>query len=166
MCRIQRLLWRTSESRDNPMWANFGELCCVVSCRVVCAVWCVVLCCDVWHAEKFPCVRSQRPRVHVQNVSVHHAHMLKHMCAWCRHTRGRFLNVHTGVLIGHHHTTHHTHHNTHNTPQHTTHKTTHNTTTTQHHTQQHTETETERDRERRQRERREDERRKTREDER
>ena len=37
-----------------------------------------------------PCVRSKRPRVYR-----HHAHMLKHMCAWCRCTRGAFWTCHT-----------------------------------------------------------------------
>ena len=52
-----------------------GVSCCVVLCSVVfwvrCGVWCVV------------CVRPKRLRVYR-----HHAHMLKHMCAWCRYTRG------------------------------------------------------------------------------
>ena len=37
-----------------------------------CGVWCVV------------CVRPKR-----HHVYRHHAHMLKHMCAWCRYTRRR-----------------------------------------------------------------------------
>ena len=90
-----------------------------------------------------PCVRSKRPRVYR-----HHAHMLKHMCAWCRHTRGRFecahggrfLNVHTvffhfssACRNTHKHAQTHTHTHTHQT--HTT--TTNNTTTTTTHTTQH-----------------------------
>ena len=53
------------------------------------------------------------------------AHMLKHVCAWCRYTRGRFERTHGDVLSGHtgfrtlSQTTHHTAH-IHNTPQHTT----------------------------------------------
>ena len=54
---------------------------CVVS-RVVVCVRCETL-------EKPPCVRSKRPR-----VCRHHAHMLKHMCASCRQTRGRFERTH------------------------------------------------------------------------
>ena len=49
----------------------------------------VAVVCGVWHAEKPPCERSKRPRVYR-----HHAHMLKHMCAWCRYTRGRFECTH------------------------------------------------------------------------
>ena len=104
---------------------------------------------------------EQRLRVCVQNVPVctrhHAAHMLKHVCAWCRYKRGRFERKHGDVLSGHtefrcvshtntpHHTAHTPHHNTrHNsTPQHNT--TQHN---TPHNTQQHTETETDRDRQR------------------
>ena len=89
------------------------------------------------------------------------AHMLKHVCAWCRYTRGRFERTHGDVLSGHtgffsvshttHHTAHTTQHNTtqHNTTQHNTtqHNTTrHDTTRPQHHTE--TETETDRDRQR------------------
>ena len=68
---------------------------CVSGCRCLgmCVWWCgvlvCVLVCLVWHAEK--------PRVYVQNVPVcigTHAHMLKHMCAWCRYTRGRFECTH------------------------------------------------------------------------
>ena len=44
-------------------------------------------------SKRFPCVDSKRPRVYR-----HHAHMLKHMCAWCRHTRGRFECTHGGVF--------------------------------------------------------------------
>ena len=84
----------------------------VCPCDVVCCgVWCVSLwswCCwwswcvfGVRHTEKNvekpvcgfsdtpPCVRSKRPRVYR-----HHAHMLKHVCAWCRYTRGRFERTH------------------------------------------------------------------------
>ena len=75
------------------------------------------------------------------------AHMLKHVCVWCRCTRQRFERTHGDVLSGHitHHTTPHTHHNTtqHNTTQHNT--TQHNTTqhnTTQHNTTQHNNTTT------------------------
>ena len=79
--------------------------CCVVLCLVL---WCVCgvvysVVCVVWHAENpvcpfktCPCVRSKRPRVYR-----HHAHMLKHMCAWCRYTRGRFERTHGHVLSGH-----------------------------------------------------------------
>ena len=84
-----------------------------------------------------PCVRSKRPRVYR-----HHAHILKLMCAWCRHTRGRFECTHGGVFESTHgffskffqraatHT--HTHTQTPHTPttprpqRHTPHNTTHN----------------------------------------
>ena len=77
---------------------------CVVVCGVVwcgvCVVWCGVVCGVVWHAENPvcrlktpPCVHSKRPRVCRQ-----HAHMLFNMCAWCRHTRGRFESTHGGVF--------------------------------------------------------------------
>ena len=45
-------------------------------------MWCETL-------EKPPCVRSKRPR-----VCWHRAYMLKHMCPWCRQTRGRFERTH------------------------------------------------------------------------
>ena len=73
--------------------------------RVVVLWWCVWWWwwCVVWHRENpvcplktSPCVRSKRSRVYR-----HHAHMLKHMCAWCRHTRGRFERTHLRVLNGH-----------------------------------------------------------------
>ena len=59
---------------------------------VVVLLWCgvvchVVLCC-------VECVRPKSPRVYL-----HHAHMLKHMCAWCRHTRGRFQRTHGGAWV-------------------------------------------------------------------
>ena len=59
----------------------------------------------------------------------HHAHMLKHMCAWCRYTRGRFectngvrferATPHRTTHTHHDHShndTHHRHHHRH-TPQ-------------------------------------------------
>ena len=60
--------------------------------------------------------------------------MLKHMCAWCRYTRGRFERTHGHVLsrytgFSRCHTTH-THHTTHTTTQDTTQHI--NTTTTPH----------------------------------
>ena len=67
-----------------------------------------------------PCVRSKRLRVYR-----HHAHMCLNMCAWCRHTRGRFerthggvLNLHTGVTQRHTQKQTHaqTHRHTENTP--------------------------------------------------
>ena len=87
-----------------------------------------------------PCVPA--PRAHVE-----------HMCAWCRHTRGRFECTHGGVFES----THDFFHifsacfNTHKQTQ--THTTTTTTHTTQHHnTQHHTETETARDRRQKQKE--------------
>ena len=98
-----------------------------------------------------PCVDSKRPRVYVQNVPVctgttrtcFNTYTLKHMCAWCRHTRGRFECTHGGVLEAkyeffhffqraathththtlkthHDHQQHHDHNDTHHTTQHTT----------------------------------------------
>ena len=66
-------------------------VCCVLCCGVVCAVWCVV--CDTL---KNPCVHSTRPHVYR-----HLAHMLKHVCAWCPYTRGRFERTHGDVWSGH-----------------------------------------------------------------
>ena len=90
-----------------------------------------------------PCVRPKRPR-----VCRHHANMLKHMCAWCRYTRGRFERTPGDVLDGHTpHTTHHTVHTHHTTTQDTTPTTQHN--MTHHNTpQQHDHNTTRRDRER------------------
>ena len=92
-----------------------------------------------------PCVDSKCPRAYR-----HHAHMLKHMCAWCRYARGRFECTHGGVLFSES-----THARFFSVPQHTqTHTTTTNNTTTttthttQHNTQHHTETERDRDRDR------------------
>ena len=87
---------------------------CVLLCFCwVCIGWLVLLCVVVvvvvvvvmWRAWRGtlktpvcpsktpPCVRSKSPR-----VCGHHAHMLKHMCAWCPHARGR---KHGGVSGGH-----------------------------------------------------------------
>ena len=72
------------------------------------------------------------------------AHMLKHVCAWCRYTRGRFERTHGDVLSGHTEFRSVSHTNTH-------------TLRPQHHTtdrdrdrqrQRQTETETDRDRDR------------------
>ena len=74
-------------------------------------------------------VRSKRLRVHR-----HHAHMLKHMCAWCPYTRRRFECTHGAVFES----THGFSTFFFRMPQHTqTHTTTTNNTTTittQHHT--------------------------------
>ena len=94
----------------------------------MCAVWCGTLKTPLCPFKTPPCVDSKRPRVYR-----HHANMLKHMCAWCRYTRGRFERTH-GPL-----------------PSPSTHRHTPNTTPTQHHT------ETDRERERRQRKREETE---------
>ena len=80
------------------------------------------------------------------------AHMLKHACAWCRYTRGRFERTHGDVLNGHKgvsacHTLTHTHINTHNTTQHNTLRPQHHTTTERDRERQ-TETETDRDKDR------------------
>ena len=70
---------------------------CVVVC-CCCVSWCGVcaVCVVVRHWKKPPCVRSKRPRVYR-----HHAPMCFNMCAWCRHTRGRFESTHGDVLHGH-----------------------------------------------------------------
>ena len=71
---------------------DVGGSCCVFG---LCVCVCVLR-----HAEKTrknpyvdsdtpPCVHSKRPRVCRQP-----AHMLKHTCAWCRHTRRRFGRTH------------------------------------------------------------------------
>ena len=59
------------------------------------AVWCGTLKTVVCRFKTTLCARSRRPR-----VCLHHAHMLmlKHMCAWCRCTRGRFERTHRDVL--------------------------------------------------------------------
>ena len=97
--------------------------------------------------------------VSVQNVTVCTGTtrtFLKHMCAWCLYTRGRFGRTHGGFQRA---TPHHTAH----TPLHKTQHTRHQNNNTP---QQHTETDIERQRketETERGERREDERRKTRE---
>ena len=65
------------------------------SCIFVCCCYCVSCCgvcavcvCGVRH-WKNTCVRAKRPRVYR-----HHAHMLKHMCAWCQQTRKRCERTH------------------------------------------------------------------------
>ena len=94
------------ESSDNPTWA-------FSACPL----------------NTSPCVRSKRSCVYQ-----HHAHMLKHMFAWCRHTRRRFERTHWDVLSVHtfffqrvHHTRTHTrtpHVHSHTQP-HTQHNTSH-----------------------------------------
>ena len=67
---------------------------CVCVCGVVwCAVWCGTLKTPCVDSKTPPCVDSKRPR-----VCRHHAQMLKSMCAWCQHTRGRFESTHGGVF--------------------------------------------------------------------
>ena len=64
-----------------------GVLCCVVVCGVVCAT-----------PEKSVCPLNTSPCVPL------HTHTCFNMCAWCRHTRGRFEYTHGGrgdVLSGH-----------------------------------------------------------------
>ena len=70
-----------------------GGVCVVVWCGVVCAVWCGTLKTPCVDSTTPPCVDSKRPRVCRQ-----HAHMLKNMCACCRHTRGRIESTHGGVF--------------------------------------------------------------------
>ena len=73
-----------------------------VCCNVLLLLWCVLLllllcvavCCVVWTHWKNPRVLdSKRPRVYR-----HHAHMLKHMSAWCQYTRRRFERSHGRCL--------------------------------------------------------------------
>ena len=134
MCKIQGFLWRTS------VWGHVRTL------REL------LLVCRTGDDPPPPCVDSKTPPcVHSKRTRVypHHLRMLKHMCAWCRHTRGRFECTHGGVSEStyaffprffsvpqhtHTHTAHQTHTNTLNT--------------TQHHTQHHTETERDRERQR------------------
>ena len=119
-----------------------------------------------------PCVRSKRPHVYR-----HHAHMLKHMCAWCPYTRGRFECTPGDVFESTHRFFHvcsacrNTHRQTKHTPRppttprpqrHTPHNTTHNITRRQRDRER--ETETERDKTRRQEKMKEDRRDKTREE--
>ena len=115
------------------------SLCLCLCLRVV--LWCVCVCVVVmlWRCG----VSIQNPRVSIQNVPVctfktcpcvrskrfcvcrQNERMLKHMCAWCRCTRGSFerthgheKNGHTGVFESTHTPQHHTtHQNTHNTRQ-------------------------------------------------
>ena len=87
------------------------------------------------------CVDSTRPRVYR-----HHAHILKHMYAWCPHTRRRFECTHGGVFESTHGFFHifsacrNTHKHTHT--KHTPRPPRPKRHTTQHNTQHHTETET------------------------
>ena len=107
-----------------------------------------------------PCVHSKRTRVYR-----HHAYMFQHMCAWCRHTRGRFKCTHGNVIEPthgffhfysacrntHKHTrtrTHQTHHDHQTTPRpqrHTPHNTTHNITRRQKEKERETERQRKRD---------------------
>ena len=73
-----------------------------------------------------PLPRPFRVSIRRPRVCRHHAHMLKHVCAWCPYTRARFERTHGDVLSGH-----------------TPHTTPHHTTTTR--PQHHTETETEKE---------------------
>ena len=63
------------------------ECLCLREVSVVVSVVVVVVCvrCGVARSKRAPVVHSKRHRVYQ-----HHAHMLKHMCAWCWYTRGRF----------------------------------------------------------------------------
>ncbi len=91
-------------------------------------------------------VHTETFRVDTQGFHGATQHTPQHMCALCRHTRGRFERTYGDVFewthgfffsVSHHTTTPHTPHRPHTTPRHK----------TQHHT------ETDRDRERRQRQR-------------
>ena len=70
--------------------------------------------------EKMRMTTTPLPSPHAPRVSVpkrlrvcrHPAHMCFNMCAWCRHTRGRFESTHGDVWIVSHPTTPHTQHNT------------------------------------------------------
>ena len=74
-------------------------LCCGVCGVVWRVVWCVMcgtVKTPVCRLKTCPCISSTRPCVHR-----HHAHMLKHMCAWFRYTRWRFERTHGLVFFGH-----------------------------------------------------------------
>ena len=76
-------------------WSVSVVVCCVSLCVVVVVERrvCCTLKTSVCPSKTPPCVCSKRLRVYR-----HHAHMLKHMCAWCRYTRGRFERTHTETL--------------------------------------------------------------------
>ena len=81
-----------------------GVLWYVVSCVVVwcvcgCGVWCVV--CD--HAEKPVCPHPHVPVCTINTspcVPAPRANVSKHVCGWCRHTRGRAERTHGDVWSG------------------------------------------------------------------
>ena len=88
--------------------------CCVLCRGVVCGlcgvcgvvVWCETLKKPVCPLKHIPICTFKSPSVYR-----HHAHMFQHMCALCRHTRGRTTPQHRT-----HHTDHTPHHDTrHNT---------------------------------------------------
>ena len=62
---------------------------------VYCVCWCVFVCECVaarWkNVEKPVCGFKNAPCVHSERLR-------EHMCAWCRHTRGRFESAHGGVF--------------------------------------------------------------------
>ena len=64
--------------------------------------WCVCVCGVVWHAENPVCTFKTSPCVPAPR-----AHVLKHVCAWCRYTRGRFECTHGGVSESTHGAPHH-----------------------------------------------------------
>ena len=74
-----------------------GVVVCVVVCVCVCGV-CGVVWCAVWCGTlKTPVCRLKNAsvcRFKTSRVCRQHAHMLKHMCAWCRYTRERFECTH------------------------------------------------------------------------
>ena len=59
----------------------------------VCFVWC-----GVWRRLGTQKKTSVRRFKNVPVCTRHHAHMLKHICAWCRNTRGRFERTHGDVF--------------------------------------------------------------------
>ena len=103
--------------------------------RILCSVVCRVCClCCVWLCAWSWLWRVWCPRVYWQD-----AHMLKHVCACCGQTRGRFESRHGGALDGHTAVFQRaTPHNTYRTPN----------THTQHHTETQRESERERERQR------------------
>ena len=77
---------------------------CVCVCVCVCVFVCV--CCGTLKKkrEKKVCGFKKRLRVCIQNVPVYAGTTrtcVSHMCAWCRHTRGRFERTQRDVLFGH-----------------------------------------------------------------
>ena len=87
-------LWVFHFDAPNSVLLDSVTLCCWLWLWPwLCALsWCCggVVC----PSKTSPCVGPRRLR-----VCRHHAHMLKHTCAWCRHTRRRFERAHGGEEV-------------------------------------------------------------------